>query len=274
MDKQLLKLNECFNLFRLGKIDLGIQNLSEIEGNEHFKNLVLAELSYFKHDFTNAMSYDEIALPFDNEWYSSNILTEHFHAYSNTAIYLKEIDRAKHFYKSFLQIKEKIGLPSHRINFYKFQVEQHLLKLEGQENLNIDGKKLSIIQGNFDESFLKKRIHEFCPNGDYDNTEGANYILHFMFEKCDTLKTLEYYKKYAQKLYTEVHHITASRLYYKMNDLRCSQEAIMDYVKVWKPIEWLQIMPMKIWQFKELRTVLTPEVCFEMLQHPVDLSLP
>lgn len=268
MKNQILKLNDCFNLFRLGKIDKGIQNMSRIQGHEHFKSLVLAELSYFKHDFKSAIHFDEMALPFDYEWNASNILTEHFHAYTNASIYLQKIDDAKEFYHFFLQIKEKAGLLPHRTKFYQFQIEQHLLKLEKRENLSIDEKQLSIIQGDFDENFLNNRIHEFCPEGDYDNVVGANYILYFMFEKCDTSKTLEYYERYANQLDAETHHITASRLYCKINDFINAKKAIMNYVRVWKPIEWLQVVPMKVWQFKELQTILNPDLCFEILQYP------
>jgi hypothetical protein len=112
------KLRDIFDKLRSGQIELGLAQLAEVKDFEPQKNIVLAEINYFGSHNELAMTNDEKALPFDEQWYAGNILSEHFFAYTNTAIVSHNIQRAENFYKTYLAGKEKSNLADHRLNTY------------------------------------------------------------------------------------------------------------------------------------------------------------
>ncbi len=260
------KIRDILDIFRSGQIEYGIELFDKIKGFEPQKALVLAEINYFSSEFESAMKNDEIALPNNQQWYAGNILYEHFFAYSNTAIESNNVLRAETFYKKFLLEKEKLDLPKHIIDAYKHQVSQHLEKLKGVKNLTIDPEPLQVIKNGESQSTFIEQLKKYRPKLTYESIEGAEYLLNFMFEEANTEESLSYYEKYADSLKNENTHINASRLFLATNQIEKAKKTILDYcIKCWYPVEYIQITPMRLFEFEELKPILTKEFKKEIL---------
>jgi hypothetical protein len=263
------KFRDILDLLRNGKIENGIELLGKIKGFEPQKAIVLAEINYFSTEFENAMKNDEIALPNDQQWYAGNILYEHFFAYSNTAIESNNVLRAETFYKKYLEEKEKLNLQKHLIDTYRHQVSQHLEKLKGIKNLIIDIEPLQVIKNGESHSTFVEQLKEYRPKLTYESAKGAEYLLNFMFEEGNTEESLAYYEKYAENLNNENTHINASRLFLATNQIEKAKTAILNYsVNCWYPVEYIQITPMRLFEFEDLKPILTKEFKKEILYKP------
>lgn len=259
------KLRDILDTLRSGHIETGLEQLAKIKGFEPQKGIVLAEVNYFRNDHETAMTHDENALPFDEQWYAGNILFEHFFAYSNSAMISNNAERAQNFYTSFLIEKEKIGLPEHRINVYRHQIKNHLAKLSGEKNLIIDKKTLAIItDGKSTDDFIEQ-LKEYRPKLTFDSLEGAEYLLNFMPEKGNTDECLAYYEQFADKIVNDNTHINATRLFLLTNQLDQAKKALMRFVNNWYPVEHLQITPMILFEYEDLQPLLTKELKEEIL---------
>ncbi len=255
------KLKDILNILRNGQIEEGLEQLDKIKDFEVQKAIVKAEINYFKGNYQEALLYDEQALPFDDQWYAGNILTEHLFAYSYSSILSGNFLQAEKFLKQFLLDKEKSELPEHRVNFYRHQINHHLMKLNGEKKIIIDPKELVIIEnGNKQEEFVEQ-LKKYRSKLDYNSVEGAEYLLNFMFEKYNTISALEYYETYADKIKNEDHHISAARLYVKIDNKQRASEALLRFsCKAWFPVEHIQITPMKLWMFEDLQPIFTQEL--------------
>lgn len=262
------KVREALDTLRAGEIKTGLELLSNSKGLEAPKAIVQAELGYFTEDYEHAMTNDEFALPCDDQWYAGNILTEHFFAYSNAAIVSNNIERAETFYNSFLAEKETLGIADHLLKSYKHQIDNHLTKLKGEKWLVIDKKPLQIIENGESTDDFIAQLKQYRPKLSYDSSQGAEYLLNFMFEKGNTAESLAYYGKYAVEIATENIHINAARLYHLSNQIDKAQNAILAFVKQWRPVEKIQITPMYLFEFEDLYPLLTPEFKKQILYTP------
>ncbi|MFH6993732.1 hypothetical protein [Flavobacterium sp. FlaQc-48] len=262
------KLRDVFDVLRSGQIEQGLEQLSKIKDFEPQKNIAKAEISYFKSNYEDAMTNDENALPFDEQWYAGNVLFEHFFAYTSAAMSTNNTIRAEKFYSNYLTEKEKQGLPEHRINVYRHQVNQHLAKLKGEKNLKIDKNLLKVINEGKPISDFIAQLKEYRPKLTYESSQAAEYLLYFMLEKGNTDESLAYYEKYAENLINQDHHINASRLFVLKGENEKAKKAILNYVKKWYPVEHIQVTPIQIFQFEDLYPILTKEFKNEILETP------
>lgn len=262
------KLRDLFDILRSGQIELGLAKLTEIKDFEPQKAMVLAEINYFSSNDELAMTNDEQALPFDGQWYAGNVLFEHFFAYTSAAIRSDQKKRAENFYKTYLAEKEKAGLEDHRLDTYKHQVKQHLAKLKGKKNLTIDATPLQIIENGKGMKDFIAQLKKYRPKLTHDTVKGAEYLLGFMFEEGNTAESLAYYEKFAKELTSEDDHLLAARLFVLTGEIEKAKTAIRNYVKVWYPVEHIQITPMRLWEFEDLHPILTQEFKEELLRTP------
>ncbi|KFF06068.1 hypothetical protein [Flavobacterium reichenbachii] len=122
--------------------------------------------------------------------------------------------------------------------------------------------------GNKQEEFVEQ-LKKYRPKLDYSSVEGAEYLLHFMFEKYNTILALKYYEIYADKIKNEDHHINAARLYIKIDNKERASEALLRFsCKAWLPVEHIQIVPMKLWMFEDLHSILTQALKDKILYSP------
>lgn len=262
------KLRDILDTLRSGQIESGLTQLAEIKEFEPQKAIVLAELNYFSSNYELAMANDEKALPFDQQWYAGNILTEHFFAYTSAAISSKNSQRAEKFYKTYLTEKENSDLEKHRLGIYKHQVKQHLAKLKGKKNLTIDPVPLEIIKNGKEMPDFIAKLKKYKPKLTHDSLKGAEYLLGFMFEEGNTNESLAYYEKYAEELTNEDDHLQAARLFLLTGEPEKAKTAIRNYAKIWYPVEYIQITPMRLWEFEDLYPILTKEFKEEILRIP------
>lgn len=262
------KLRNIFDTLRAGEIEEGIRQLAQIKGFEPQKAIALAEINYFKGDYAAAMAQTEEALPFDEQWYAGNVLSEHFFAYTHAAIVSQRVAQAEKFYATFLSQKEQASLPEHRLNTYRHQVSNHLEKLMGKQGLAIDQKALEVITDGKSEADFTEQLKEYRPKLSYNSAKGAAYLLNFMFEKGNTAEALDYYEKYAEEISNEEQHINAARLFLKADQVEKARKAILRYAKGWYPVEYIQVTPMRLWEFDDLHSLLTKELKEEILSTP------
>jgi hypothetical protein len=262
------KLRDILDTLRSGQIESGLAQLEEFKDFEPQNALVLAEINYFSGNYELAMANDEKALPFDEQWYAGNILSEHFFAYTSAAISSNAQQRAEKFYKTYLAEKKKPGLEDYRLATYKHQVSQHLAKLKGKKNLTIDPAPLKIIKNGKGTPCFIAQLKKYKPKLAYDSPKGAAYLLSFRFEEGNTDESLAYYEQYAEELTNEDDHLSAARLLLLTGEVEKAKTAIRNYVKIWYPVEHLQITPMRLWEFEDLQPILTKEFKEEILRMP------
>jgi hypothetical protein len=250
------KFKDILDLLRSGQIEIGLEQLEKIDGFEPQKAIVMAEINYFSEKHETAMTYDEYALHFDEQWYAGNILHEHFIAYTYAAMISNNITRAKKFYKKYLTEKEKSGLKEFQMDNYRFMIKRQLRRLDGKK---INGKKtLKVIEEGKPKDTFIEQLKKYRPKFSYESADGAQYLLSFMFETANTKESLAYYEKYARGINYEDTHIDASRLFLAANKIAKAKKALMTFVtKSWCPVEILQITPMRVWEYDELYPLLT-----------------
>jgi len=269
IEKLPKKLKDIFTEIRSGEVEQGINNLNSIKGFEAQKNIALAEIFYYNDDYDSAMEKDESSLLHEDKWYAGNILIEHFFAYTYGAMISNQIERAINFYNFFLECKEQLDLPSYSINQYRYQVEQHLLKLKGFKNVKIDPPLLDVLKEGKDKEEFEKLLKENRPKLNPDSIEGIEYILHFMITDSKSSDVFECYENYADQIRIENIHIDIARLYALSGKTKRSQETLIRYAeKCWWPVEHFQILPMKVFEYDELKTVLTSELKQQILEVP------
>lgn len=263
------RLRKALSAIRGGQVEDGLEQLAAIKGFEPQKSSAVAEIAYFRGNLLAAMDFDEQALPFDGQWYASNVLTEHLVAYSRAALLSGNVLRASHFLQRFLAEKEKLNLPGHHLNFYRYQVAQHLQRLAGAQHLPSDPEPLPPLATGAPEEAFVAQLREYRPKLTFDSAAGAEYLLHFMFATAATTEALRYYHAYAEELCTENHHLSAARLYAQLGDAEAARKAILTYAALaWFPVEHTQIAPMRLWEFGELLPILTSELTEKILVLP------
>jgi hypothetical protein len=263
------KLRRALQTIRSGQVEAGLAQLATTKGFAPQKASAEAEVAYFQGDFAMAMHLDEQALPFDGQWYASNVLTEHLFAYSRAALQSGNVARAQQFLQQFLATKEALLLPDHSLHFYRYQVAQHLQRLAGAHHLPSDPRPLlPLAAGAPLEAFIPQ-LHQYRPKLTFDSAAGADYLLHFIFTSGATADALHYYHTHANALRTESHHLSAARLYTQLGDRAAAEKALLTYAAIaWFPVEHTQVAPMRLWEFAELLPLLTPEVTMRLLTLP------
>ncbi|KIA88072.1 hypothetical protein [Kaistella jeonii] len=259
------KLKTIFQEIRDGNIELGNENLKNYKDFEPQKNIVFAQMNYFESNYEQAMLNDENSLLFNEQWYPGNILTEHFFAYTNTAIKINQIERAEKFYNFFLETKEMETLPAHQINQYRYLVEQHILKLNGEKNLKLYPEKLSLITEGKKISEIELIQQKHRKDLNNKNIEKIEYLLNFMITDCNSKLVFEYYEKYCEEIKSENIHFDIARLYCLANDENLARKATLKFVENWFPIDFLQIVPMKFFEYEEMNLILTDQFKVQIL---------
>ncbi|WP_400260875.1 hypothetical protein ACFX5U_12395 [Sphingobacterium sp. SG20118] len=262
------KFRDILNTLRSGQIVIGLEQLEKIKGFEPQKAIVNAEIDYFNSNYESAMTNDENGLPFNDQWYAGNVLSEHFSAYTNTALRTGNISRAEGFYNNFLTEKEKLNLPEHQIRTYRHQINHHLAKLKGENGLSIWSKPLKIVKdGKSTDEFIAQ-LKECRPQLTFDSEKGAEYLLHFMLESGNTDESLTYYEKFADKIFIGDIHINAARLFLLTGQIDKANQALVTFAKNWYPVEHIQITPMVLFDYEDLLPLLTKEFKQEILNIP------
>jgi hypothetical protein len=263
------KLRKALQTIRGGQVEAGLAQLAAIKGFEPQKASAEAEVAYFQGNFAAAMHLDEQALPFDGQWYASNVLTEHLFAYSRAALLSGNMAQAKQFLQQFLVEKEALNLPDHSLHFYRYQVAQHLQRLAGAHHLPSDPQPLRPLATGAPLEGFVPQLRQYRPKLTFDSAAGADYLLHFMFAAAATAEVLDYYQTYAHELRTESHHLSAARLYAQLGDRAAAEKALLTYAAIaWFPVEHTQVVPMRLWEFPELLPILTTELTTQLLLLP------
>lgn len=263
------KLRKALQTVRSGQLDAGLAQLAAIKGFEPQKASAEAEVAYFQGNFAAAMHLDEQALPFDGQWYASNVLTEHLFAYSRAALLSGNVAQARQFLQQLLAEKEALDLPDHSLRFYRYQVAQHLQRLAGAQLLPIDPEPLRPLTAGVPLETFIPQLRQYRPKLTFNSAAGADYLLHFMFGAAATAEVLCYYRTYADELRAESHHLNVARLCAQLGDRKAAENALLTYAAIaWFPVEHTQVAPMRLWEFAELLPILTSVLTTQLLLLP------
>lgn len=239
--------DDAVRMLRDGHIDAGLAAMENVEGEDVFKLLALAEIAYWRRDWKNAMYFDEHSLTSDHLWTSPSVLPNHMRAYVFAALESSSVSRAKCFleYCNDSRRSQKISKP--------------ILRIFKNANYRLDGKPANdeppaarIIEG--DES--KCQIQMFSSSGPMEpgieSELPISLLLDFTWNKVPTKVVLDLYEKYAKFITNENHHLMAARTYIALGDCQNVDACIERCFSVWKPSERFQVMPMKFFVYSDI----------------------
>lgn len=267
MERFPTKLKDAFKLIRMGKIDAGLKMMDEVKGLEHKKNIALAELAYFRHDWAKGLELSCSFLPDMEACHYSNIYDEHFAMIVLASHHTGEWGKTEKFLKDLLkgyeklpknkqpqqrlfQIREKLGMIKNRAKTVKSFSQKPKERTKGRslEEITAQLKEVKRMQN-------KKPI------------EKAEYILYFLHFDGKTKDFLKLYEQYGEKLDSE-HHERAAKEYLAVGDMKKAQQALLTYAKKWWPIEHMQVEPVILMTQNELLPALTKDLCLKIIKTP------
>ncbi len=245
------KLRDAFDLIRKGRIEDGLAVFPSVGNFEAKKYLALAEIAYFKEEHLTALEYDEKALPIQ-DWYADNVLTEHLCAYAYSAFQAGEQKRALAF------AELNIGGKSKKI------LSNYLKELQITKTFNLYDPLTIIETGKPFDEFIAQ-LKKYRPKLTFDSSAGADYLLNYMFKESESTAVLDYYEKYAIKLSNTDHHISAAVMHALLNKIPDAQNSIRLFVRHWFPVDDVQALPMRLFEYPQLYPALTKELKLEIL---------
>lgn len=260
------KFKLAISTLRGGEIEKGLEMLQDVEGLEIIKNVTKAEIAYYRNDLKNAMYLDEHSLSEDSQWYDPSVVIQHLRAYVWAAKQLGSISRAKEFLDYYISVKRDeydiVGIRP--FNKLYNNAMNRLDNLPTKDN----PPEIKIIEKGKAECEFEFFVSSDVPTSSEQNAPGASIMLNFMWNKAETVKTLEFYESYADYLTLDDHHIWATRNYIKLNDVAKAEAALMRYIKTWSPSEPFSVLPMKIFIYNDIISFLTPEIRERILRTP------
>lgn len=237
-------------LIRHGYVDEGLQALDLIEGNEVMKNLVKAEIAYWRSDFKNAMFFDEHSLTSDHLWYDQFVVVHHLRAYVMAARKIGAISRAKCFLEYYIDQKRKqfdlVGARPYNKIF-----QNAMRRLDDQEAKD-EPPSVKIIDGDEDSC----QIQMYSMSGPITPGKEAAIPISLMLEvswnHVPTRVILKLYEQYAEYITSETHHIMAARNYILLQEHDNALTCLRRLVANWRPVENFQVMPMRPFVYPDI----------------------
>ena len=252
--KTLAGFKAAVSLILDGEVSAGLEQLETVDGQDIFKNMVKAEIAYYRDDLKNAMYYDEHALSSDSLWYDPLVTVQHLRAYVHAAKKLGSISRAKEFLDYYISVKrDEFDIVG--VRPFNDLYHNSMRRLDN-EKAHDEPPKVKILT----KETAKGDVIFFS---DSNNPEimahAATIALNSMWNVVETEKVLDVYEKYAEYIPLDTHHLWAARNYVKMQNPEKAEAALMRFVNLWKPSECFQVLPMKVFIFKDLTEFLSPE---------------
>jgi hypothetical protein len=264
MKKFPKKLTEGFDLIRKGKVADGMKMLEEVPDFEPQKNMALAEVAYFQHDWGKGLKLSCAFMPHPNETHYSNIFDEHFELILLATYKLNLWKQTLDFFTDLLKIYKKIGNKQ-----VVFQIEKKIDQIKDKE-ATIDefknAKPKIRTTGKSLEEIIEQQ-QKFKPKLNNKEVEKADYILYFLHYNGKTEDFVKVYSKLGKELYAE-NHQRAAKEYIALGDLKNAQKALMNFVQTWWPVEKMQVVPLILMTHKELLPALDKKFCEEVLKTP------
>ncbi len=239
--------DSAVQMLRAGNIDEGLSAIENIEGEDIFKRLAMAEVAYWRRDWKNAMYLDEHSLTSDHLWLDPYVLPNHMRAYVMAALQSGAVSRAKCFLEYCVGAKRND------------KEQKALLRIFKNADLRLDGKPakdepspVKLIDG--DEESCQ--IQMFSTAGPIEPGAGSelpvSLLLDFTWNKVPYKVVLNLYEKFADYISNENHHIMAARTYMAVGDMAKADECISRAFALWRPTERFQVMPMKFFVYADI----------------------
>lgn len=258
------KLTDGFDLIRKGKVSAGIKMLEDVPDFEPQKNMALAEVAYFQHDWEKGLKLSCSFMPHPNETHYSNIFDEHFELVLLATYKLNVWKQTLDFLTDLLKIYKKIGNKQ-----VIFQIEKKIDEVKNKdatiEEFKNGAPKVRTTGKSLEEIIEQQK--KFKPKLNNKEVEKADYILYFLNYNGKTQDFVDLYSKFGKELYSE-NHKRAAKEYIALGDIKKAQKALMYFVQTWWPVEKMQVEPLVLMADKELLPALDKNFCQEILETP------
>jgi len=242
--------DQAVSLIRNGQVDEGLELLESIEGEDVMKNLVKAEVAYWRADWKNAMYYDEHSLSSDHMWYNQFVVVYHLRAYVRAAKKIGAISRAKCFLEYYIDLKRK-ELGNVGVRPYTKIFQNAMRRLDDQEAKD-EPTPAKYIEG--DEGSCQ--IQMFSMGGPIvpgkESALPVALMLEVSWNHVPTKAILATYEQYADFITIDSHHLMAARNYMLINEPDKAKICIMRVLRNWTPPEKFQVMPMKYFAYADV----------------------
>ncbi len=245
-----ITFDNAVSAIRSGHVDEGLLMLDSIEGEEVMKNLVKAEIAYWRGDWKNAMYYDEHSLSSDHLWYNQFVVVYHLRAYVMAAKKIGAISRAECFLEYYIDLKRK-ELGNVGVRPYTKIFQNAMCRLEDKEAKD-EPTPARFIDG--DEQSCQ--IQMYSMGGPITPSKESSLPVSLMLEvswnHVPTRAILATYEQFADFISIDNHHLTAARNYMLINEPDKVKSCIRRVINSWNPPEKFQVMPMKFFAYRDV----------------------
>ncbi|MCQ2253671.1 MAG: hypothetical protein MJZ61_09490 [Bacteroidales bacterium] len=270
MDKTVIyqdqEFKEAISKIRRGDVDNGFSSLESMDEKNIFRNVAMAEVEYYRGNHKNAMYLDEHSLSSDGNWYDSLVVPHHLRAYVRAAKKIGAISRAKEFLDYYIANKRReydvVGIRPFN------KIYQNAMRRLDDIEAKDEPPEIRIMSHDEAECEFKFIVKNGPAEPSPDNAPGAAVMLNFMWNHAATDSVLEFYEDYAEYINVGDHHIWAARNYIKMGNHDEASRAIMRYVKTWEPREKFQVLPMRLFVFKDIIEYISGDLMTEIMRTP------
>lgn len=242
--------DNAVSAIRNGLADEGLAMLESVEGEEVMKNLVKAEIAYWRGDWKNAMYYDEHSLSSDHLWYNQFVVVYHLRAYVMAAKKIGAISRAECFLEYYIDLKRK-ELGNVGVRPYTKIFQNAMRRLQDQEAKD-EPTPARFIDG--DEQSCQIQMYSMggpiVPSK--ESSLPVSLMLEVSWNHVPTRAVLATYEQYADFITFDSHHLMAARNYMLINEPDKVRECIRRVFKIWNPQEKFQVMPMKFFAYSDV----------------------
>lgn len=267
------KLYEAFEKIRLGKIDDGLRLFDRVDGCEPIKSAVLAELSYFRHDWKRGIQYArdfleseealEMSDSFMNSYLERHLMlfvlcTCHLDSWVENRAYLQELRKK---YESRNTPYKNYGIFQQAVSFISDpeSTKRHLL----------DSRPKLKKKGTVDWEKLEREAARavMCSSRSSRKMWASTFdgVANDAYHKASTEDHLAFYERFFDCLEEGQSHYNAAKSYIALENPQKARDAIRHYVSCWAFREPYQVAPIELFIDPELWPVMSDQRFTESL---------
>lgn len=261
-----IRLKDAVRQLRSGDIEGGAETLQRVEGQDILRNVAMAEVEHYRHNYKNAMYMDEHSLTSDSKWHNPFVVPHHLRAYVIAAKATGSISRAKEFLDYYIA-RKRDEYDNNAIRPFKSIYQNAMRRLDNQEAKD-EPAPVKIISKEEAECEFRLYVKNGSSEPSPEVAPGAEVMLNFMWNHASTDSVLDFYEQYAEFITMSDHHLWAARNYIKLNDKEMAEKCIMRFVNTWTPNEKFQVLPMKIFVFNDILDFVSPELWNTIMTTP------
>jgi len=257
------KLHEAFEKIRLGKVEEGTRMFDRVEGCDAIKSVALAELSYFRHDWKNGMSFVRDYLESEEDWetiryiinyYNKSLLTLfvlctcHLDSWKESRDYLQQLKKQDNDYGLYDQAISLISDPENT----KRRLLESRPELKEERKIDLENLEL-MAKGVIPEHSSRRRKTPWRQR----QPRSFDDVIRIAYSKASTEDHIAIYERLIDRLEKDKSHHEAAKSYIAAGKMSGAKEAIRQYMRCWKFEEPFQVAPIVLFTDHELWAVMS-----------------